>query len=59
MTDPLTLTYSQYEIDLKRAEISRRFTADSPNVKTPDITRIAGTDIRLLFDLYDEVFLNH
>jgi hypothetical protein len=41
----------------KRAEVSRLLTQSSPNIKNGDIKVISTADLKLLFDLYDKVFL--
>lgn len=58
MLELFNLTYTETEIRSKRNEIARRFVSLSPNIKGPDIDRIAPSDLQLLFSLYDEVFLN-
>lgn len=56
MSNLCALVYSVADVLQKRAEVTRRFMAVSPNVKTPVISRIAASDVRLLFDIYDEIF---
>jgi hypothetical protein len=46
-------------IRAKRAEVARRLIAVSPNIKDHTITRIAPSDLRILFELYDELFLEN
>lgn len=58
MLEFFKLIYTEGEILDKRNEIARRLMVLSPNIKSPDITRIAPSDLRLLFDLYDQLFLN-
>lgn len=58
MLNVFELTYTEAEILSKRNEIARQFVSLSPNIKGPDITRIAPSDLQLLFDLYDRMFLN-
>lgn len=52
-----TISLTSEEITAKRAEITKRFLAHSANIRTPQITRISVLDLRFLFELYDEVFL--
>ncbi|HYH04471.1 MAG TPA: SprT-like domain-containing protein [Bacillota bacterium] len=53
------LQYNNKEIIAKRAEIGYRLMALSPNIVRPELTRLAANDLRILFQLYDEVFFNH
>lgn len=53
------LRFDNIEISAKRAQIGHRLMALSPNIKSPELTKIAVNDLRLLFELYDEVFFNH
>jgi hypothetical protein len=48
--------YSDQAIRLKRFEVARDLKYLSPNVKDDKITKIAPTDLKLLFELYDEYF---
>lgn len=43
----------------KRTEIARRLVAVSPNIKDRRITRIAPSDLKILFELYNEIFLGN
>jgi len=51
------IQYSPETITGKRAEIARRFMSISRNVPTEDVTRLAVSDLELLFRLYNEIFL--
>ena len=59
MPDLLATSYSAADIQRKRAEVARRFTSVSPNVKNSTITKLAPADLRLLFELYDQIFLGN
>lgn len=54
----LNLKYSQNEINEKRNKIYNEFICTSPNVNSGIITKISSADLKLLFDLYDCIFLN-
>jgi hypothetical protein len=43
----------------KRAEVARGLIAVSPNVKGQKITRIAPSDLKILFELYNEIFFEN
>jgi hypothetical protein len=55
----LMLKYKAIEIDSKRDEISRLLTSTSHKITGPAIHTISTADLRLLFELYDGIFLNH
>jgi hypothetical protein len=56
--DLCQIVLSPEEIQRKRFEVSRDFKFLSTNIKTDRITKIAPTDLQLLFELYDEVFFD-
>jgi hypothetical protein len=49
-------TYLPAVIAQKRAEIARRLIAGSPNIKDQTINCISPSDLKMLFDLYNEIF---
>lgn len=51
------LRYNQQEIYAKREEIARRLQQSSQNIKESIINKISNTDLQLLFELYDQLFL--
>lgn len=54
------LSYTDLEIQAKRLEVAQRLILLSANIKEfTRITRIAPDDLKFLFDLYDEIFLEH
>lgn len=56
MNDVIAIRYTGKEIIKKRRQVERLFIEKSPNVQCAKITEISNRDLRLLFDLYDEVF---
>jgi len=58
MLDLMEINNSAGAIKAKRAEIAGKLNLISANIKTNEIARIATLDLKLLFDLYDEVFFN-
>jgi hypothetical protein len=54
----LTAHHAQ-TIRRKRAEVARRLIAVSPNIKDPKLTRIAPSDLKTLFELYNEIFFEN
>ncbi|MGI6435256.1 MAG: hypothetical protein ACOX0F_07845 [Syntrophomonadaceae bacterium] len=56
MFDLSTLIYTNEEILARRKEAALRLTSDSPNIKSLSINRMSSSDLKLLFDLYDEIF---
>ncbi len=58
MLDVGEIIYTQPEIIAKRLDVARELIKSSPNIKGPAITRLAASDLRLLFGLYDRIFLN-
>lgn len=59
MSNILQLKYTGQEIDNKRAQVSQLLLHRSSHVKSPDITTIGNRDLRLLFEIYDEVFFGN
>ena len=59
MLNLFTISYTKAEILAKRLEVAQGLITNSPNIKGPIISRIAPSDLQLLFNLYDQVFLNH
>jgi hypothetical protein len=51
--------YTAETIRKNRAAIAQRFIAQSPNIKDDTITRIAPSDLKILFDLYNEIFFEN
>ncbi len=51
-----TLSYTNEEVLTRRKEAARRLTLISPNIKDMSIRQIGSSDLKLLFDLYDELF---
>lgn len=51
-----TLSYSSDEILTRRNKIGLNIQLYSPNIRDTNINRISTTDLKLLFDLYDELF---
>lgn len=58
MRDITTIKYTPQEIAKKRRQIAKSFVLNSPNVKSADIKQISDRDLRLLFELYDQVFFD-
>lgn len=52
------IKYTQSQIDEKRKEVRLRLISASENIKSGIITKLSPEDIKLLFDLYDEIFFN-
>lgn len=50
-------TYSSSEIVAKRTQITKALFQRSSNIKTPVITKLIPEDLRILYELYDAVFL--
>ena len=59
MGNILQLKYTHEEIIEKRAQVAELLLLRSSHVKSPDITTIGNPDLRLLFEIYDEVFLGN
>lgn len=57
MLDLHGLNYSEQVIKEKREGISQRLMALSPNIPERTLTCLTPHDLRLLFELYDEVFM--
>ena len=55
----LSKSYSSREIKIRRKKVSSDLLAGSGQIKGPSICAISSTDLRLLFDLYDRIFLNN
>lgn len=53
------MEFSKDDIVNKREEISELFVSKSPNIKNRTISKITTADLELLFDLYDETFLEN
>lgn len=51
------LSYSAEDIIRKRQEVMGEFLHSSLNIKTPDIKFLTSLDIKILFNIYDKVFL--
>lgn len=58
MLNLFTISYTNAEIMAKRLEVARELIKISPNIEGPVINRMAASDLRLLFGLYDRIFLN-
>lgn len=58
MFDILTLKLDKDDIINKRKKVSKLFTQKSANIKNDTISTISSTDLKLLFQLYDEIFLD-
>ncbi len=56
--DVLKIVYSQNTVDKKRKQISYILREKSSNIKTEAIGFISTADLSILFQLYDEIFLN-
>lgn len=54
----IELKYNDQEIHQKRSRITEEFLKRSPNIHSGTIDRISTEDLRILFELYDELFLN-
>lgn len=59
MGNILQLKYTHEEIIEKRAQVAELLLLRSSHVKSPDITTIGNPDLRLLFEIYDEVFFGN
>ena len=59
MIEVCAIKYSVKEIEQQRAEVAKRLMAVSPNIKSQTIETLANSDLRRLFELYDELFLQH
>ncbi|MBU3159826.1 hypothetical protein KPL37_08685 [Clostridium frigoris] len=53
------LRYYDSEIIIKRNNIRNIFITKSKNVKTGDIQCMSNDDLKIIFDLYDEIFFNN
>lgn len=58
MLNVLGIRYTNTEIMAKRLEVAQELIKSSPNIKGPAINRLAASDLRLLYGLYDRIFLN-
>jgi len=56
MQDILVIRYNDEGIIKRRKQVANLFIQQSVNVKSPDIKEISDQDLRILFELYDEVF---
>lgn len=54
----LNLKYLDSEIKEKRSEVYNQFINSSPNINSGVITKISPKDLKLMFELYDDIFLN-
>jgi hypothetical protein len=59
MLDILKTKRNKDEIDSKREEISKLLKNQSPNIKNGTISTISTADLKLLFQLYDQIFLEN
>lgn len=60
MTEELCLIqYAPEVISRKRAAIARRLMSGSPNIQRETFTRLAVSDLELMFQLYNEVFFEN
>lgn len=57
--DLLQIMYDNVETDKKREVVRCQFLNRSKNVSSGDIEVISIEDLKLLFNLYDEIFLNY
>ncbi|MGB4501888.1 MAG: hypothetical protein WBJ12_02490, partial [Dethiobacteria bacterium] len=55
-SDLFSLQYPPAEIHAKREEVRRALLQSSPHLNGGRITRILESDLKLLFDLYDQLF---
>jgi hypothetical protein len=53
------MTPNADDIIQKRAEISKLLTESSVNLKTGTIEKISTADLRLMFELYDQIFFKN
>lgn len=53
----LNLKYDLNTIDIKREQIRIKLYEKSRNVKSVDFTKISDSDLYILYDLYDDIFL--
>src|SRR5690606_25945858 len=51
--------YDNKTIEKKRDQVSKEFIKKSENIKSTDVNRLSAADIKILFELYDGIFLNH
>jgi len=58
MLDLVNLKYSIADIERKRTEIEKLIIKTSPNIKNGTINSISTADLKLMFELYDEIFFN-
>lgn len=59
MLNLMATTLSPGEILAKRTCVFDRLTTTSPNISSTKLTRISTADLRLLFELYNEIFFEH
>lgn len=59
MSDILSLKFSNNEIADKRETVSRLVLEKSSDIKNKTISTISTSDLKLLFLLYDKIFLNN
>lgn len=59
MQDIMKKSYSPKEIKIRRKKVSSFLLTESEQIKDSSICAISNTDLRLLFDLYDRIFLKN
>lgn len=59
MNEIINLKYKSDKIKQKRSEVSRLLIESSSNIKSGDIDAISTADLQLLFQLYEQVFLDN
>lgn len=59
MEEIINLKHKSKNIELKRLEVSRLLMQLSPNINSVDIKAISTGDLQLLFQLYDQIFLEN
>lgn len=57
MNEIINVKHKSKNIKQKRSEVSRLLIESSPNINSGDIDTISNGDLRLLFQLYDQIFL--
>ncbi len=55
--DLMELQYKPHEIIKRRAEIRQSLINRSPYIKSGEISRLADSDLEMLFEFYDNIFL--
>lgn len=59
MYEIINLKYKANKIKQKRSEVSRLLIESSSNIKSGEIDAISTADLQLLFQLYDQIFLDN